>query len=83
MSGDVVYFDGVRYKFSGAYYQRGNVKTGERFLHRAVWVYAKGSIPDGYVIHHIDEDTRNNAIENLGMMLASDHRLMRMYSGLL
>lgn len=72
MQVDVVYFDGVRYRFQGNYYQR-NAKSGERFLHRAIWIKSNGPIEDCYVVHHLDENTRNNDISNLELLLASDH----------
>lgn len=48
-------------------------RAGAR-LHRDVWIYHNGSIPDGHHIHHIDGDTGNNDISNLECIPASDHR---------
>lgn len=31
------------------------------------------TIPDGYQVHHIDEDTKNNSFENLQLYTCSDH----------
>lgn len=33
--------------------------------HRKVWTDAHGYIPSGWIIHHIDEDKKNNTLENL------------------
>lgn len=37
-------------------------------LHRAVYEYYYGAIPDGYHVHHIDHDKTNNKPENLCAM---------------
>jgi hypothetical protein len=34
-------------------------------LHRLVWIYFNGDIPDGAHIDHINRDRKNNRIENL------------------
>ena len=34
-------------------------------MHRYVWRYYYGEIPDGYHIHHIDHNKANNDIHNL------------------
>lgn len=44
-----------------------------KYLHRAVWEYFNGKIPEGYVIHHIDGDKSNNDLTNLQLMTISDH----------
>lgn len=61
-------FDGKTYYLCGQYFQR----KGKR-LHRAVWEYHNGNIPNGYHIHHIDGDRSNNNIENLTLMQGHDH----------
>lgn len=43
-------------------------------LHRAVWEeYYGQKIPDGYVIHHKDENPKNNSIDNLQLMTIEEH----------
>lgn len=43
-------------------------------LHRAVWQYHHGEIPDGYEIHHVDKNPANNAIDNLQCLSKVEHR---------
>lgn len=44
-------------------------------LHREVWEYYKGSIPDGFEIHHKDFNRLNNDISNLECLSKKDHCL--------
>lgn len=68
-------FNGKTYYLCGNYYQR----KGNR-LHRDVWIYHNGDIPQGYHIHHIDQDRAHNSIENLQLVLGSDHLRKHMSS---
>lgn len=67
--------DGFIFTREGGYYRRGNTTPDnpERWLHRYVWHKHKGPIPDGYSVHHRDEDKTNNAIENLELLSFEDH----------
>ena len=60
-------FRGKIYYLCDKYFQNG----GER-LHRTVWEYHNGSIPDGYCIHH-KEGKHLNQIENLELMESTAH----------
>ena len=42
-------------------------------VHRGCWEAYHGAISDGYVVHHIDEDRLNNAVENLSRMTNGEH----------
>ena len=42
-------------------------------LHRYVWKKFNGEIPDGYYIHHIDQDKDNYDISNLQLVTPLDH----------
>ena len=43
-------------------------------LHRKIWEDFYGQkIPEGYVIHHKDENPKNNSIDNLQLMTAEEH----------
>lgn len=44
------------------------------YLHRIVWEHTNGKIPDGHEIHHIDENTLNNDIDNLKCIQYSVHQ---------
>lgn len=71
-NGDLAVFNGRKYrrdKHTGYYL---NSVHRER-LHRAVWQYHFGSIPEGYHIHHIDGDKANNEIDNLALIHGSNH----------
>nr|DAN84791.1 MAG TPA: homing endonuclease [Caudoviricetes sp.] len=61
-------FDGVSYYKCGHYFQRKGVR-----LHRVVWEYHNGAIPQGYHVHHIDHNSCNNRIENLMLMPEREH----------
>lgn len=61
-------FEGERFYLCGYYFQH----NGKR-LHRTVWEYYNGPIPEGYHVHHIDEDRSNNNIENLALMPGIEH----------
>lgn len=66
-------FNGVSYYKCGAYFQRRGVR-----LHRVVWEYHNGKIPDGYDVHHKDKDRTNNDIDNLELLVRSEHQRMHM-----
>ena len=61
-------FDGTMYYLCGHYYQH----KGKR-LHRAVWEYHCGEIPDGFDVHHEDGDRANNQIDNLRLLPRAEH----------
>lgn len=42
-------------------------------LHRIVWSHYFGEIPNGFSVHHVDHDKNNNNIENLRLVLRSEH----------
>lgn len=68
ISATIQEFNGERYYLCGKYFQH----RGKR-LHRSVWEYFNGEIPEGYHVHHIDEDRANNEIENLSLMPGPEH----------
>lgn len=42
-------------------------------LHREVWEFYNGKIPENYHIHHIDGNKLNNSIENLELLSPIEH----------
>lgn len=43
-------------------------------LHRLIWETFKGTIEDGYQIHHIDENKENNSLDNLECESSFEHQ---------
>ena len=76
--------DDKQQKFDGNIYtvrDRGHFSKRENFIHRAVWTYYFGEIPEGYEIHHIDENKANNDIENLLCLTKSEHHQIHVPQG--
>jgi hypothetical protein len=48
------------------------------YEHRNIYETTYGEIPKGYIIHHIDGDTKNNNISNLQLMKQSEHIKLHM-----
>lgn len=59
--------DGINWTYEKVtgYYVSIKKPLGERYLHRYVYKKEYGSIPDKYIIHHIDHNKNNNDISNL------------------
>jgi|GWRWMinimDraft_5_1066013.scaffolds.fasta_scaffold05456_4 hypothetical protein len=65
------WFNGKRYRC----YEGRNYFTKHKYsLHVDVWIFFNGEIPDGYEIHHIDENTHNNNIQNLEIIKSGLHQ---------
>ncbi|MBR1646194.1 MAG: HNH endonuclease [Selenomonadaceae bacterium] len=61
-------FDGVIYaKRASGHYGR------HTSIHRAVWYYYNGKIPEETNIHHIDCNPANNSISNLQLLTIAEH----------
>ena len=58
---------------------QGSTDCGQALEHLIVYCDNNRlfKIPEGYVVHHIDEDKLNNSIDNLEMMTRSDHSELR------
>lgn len=70
--------DDTHQKFDGVVYHKtpsAEHYTVNATIHRAVWTYFNGEIPQGnYNIHHIDINPANNNISNLALLTCSEHR---------
>lgn len=77
MSNTSIEFNGKIYVRYSKY--RGNKKNyffclaNQEYLHRDIWRFYKGPIPDNFHIHHIDKDPSNNHIDNLECISPQDH----------
>jgi hypothetical protein len=69
-------------EFNGKVYrkypnERYYLKSNKR-LHVAVWEFYNGEVPEGFHVHHKDEDVSNNDISNLDLLPCSDHCSLHM-----
>jgi hypothetical protein len=66
------YFNGVKFTRDDktGYYLNSSIR---KRMHRYVWEYYNGEIPEGYQIHHKDKDKSNNDISNLEAIPFSNH----------
>ncbi len=66
------FYDGKKFTLRcHGYYE---LTTGKRTLmHRYVWEKEKGKIPNGWDIHHINNDKSDNDIQNLECLSKSEH----------
>ena len=67
--------DDTHQKFDGVVYRK---KSDKHFgnglqIHRVVYAYYYGKIPEGYVVHRVDENPANNSIKNLKLLSVSEH----------
>lgn len=64
--------DGLKFtiRYDGYYYCTTNDLLS---LHKHNWIKKNGLIPDGYQLHHKDQNKLNNNIENLQLLTVSEH----------
>ena len=67
--GKTAYFDGYKFRRdakTGYYLATKPTYQGKRErLHCYVWRYFNGPVPEGFHVHHVDENKSHNNIENL------------------
>ena len=49
------------------------INNSSKHIHRLEWELYHGKIPDGYVVHHVNENKLDWRISNLELVLRSDH----------
>jgi hypothetical protein len=54
-------------------YARTGGRTEERYVHRRVYEEHHGPIPEGWHVHHVDWDKRNNDPSNLVALTPAEH----------
>lgn len=79
---ELIIFNGRRYyRKPGKRYFEARVRceddSGRKFryemLHRAIWEFHHGPIPDGYDVHHKDNNRDNNDVSNFELLTRSEH----------
>lgn len=58
---------------TGYFLSSKKIDNKRKRLHVYIWECNNGKIPDGYEIHHKDENKFNNEIENLEMLTSKNH----------
>lgn len=72
----IAYFDGIRFvrdEKTGFYLSSCKIGAARMRLHVYVWEYFNGPVPEGYHVHHIDQNRFHNDIENLQCLDRHDH----------
>lgn len=54
-------------------YAKVKVKGVSHSVHKRTWEEANGPVPDGYIVHHVNHDKRDNRLENLVLMTHQEH----------
>lgn len=80
---EVALYKGIKFRrypqsenWSDRMYFRPNgrlIQEGMEALHREIYKDYHGAIPDGYHVHHKDENSLNNSPENLEAITAKEH----------
>lgn len=66
------FYDGKKFTLRNTGYY--SLTSDDRCLmHRYVWEHEIGEIPEGWDIHHIDNNRANNVIENLECLPKAEH----------
>lgn len=68
------YFNDIKFTIGPGRRYFSNSGVDPRFMHRYVWKFYNGEIPDGYDIHHKDGNRYNNDISNLECIESVEHK---------
>ena len=68
----MLFYEGHRVYMNGKY-PAVCIKGKNYHIHRLQWVKYHGEIPEGYVVHHKDENKLNWDIDNLELLSRSEH----------
>ena len=60
-------------------YSQVTLNKKSYYLHNLIWIYFNGEITKGLEVDHIDNNRRNNTIENLQLLTHSDNLRKRPY----
>ncbi|MDO5818756.1 MAG: HNH endonuclease signature motif containing protein [Methanobrevibacter sp.] len=69
---------GNAYQRKDGYYQISSGINQGKLLHRLVYEDAFGPIPEGFCVHHRDNNKENNAPDNLMILSKSHHHKLHM-----
>lgn len=75
---DVLPFQTFRGKKYHLYNGEKYYSRGTKRLHVVVFETFNGKVPKGFHVHHMDENTANNDIDNLGLLPGRDHCKLHM-----
>lgn len=50
--------------------------------HKYIWEQEYGPVPEGYIIHHKDEDKLNNSLDNLELLTKAEHMRLHKSTGI-
>ena len=70
---------GNAYKRRDGYYQISSGIHQGKLLHRLIYEENFGSIPEGFICHHIDGNKENNDPSNLMLLTKSNHHHLHSY----
>ena len=67
-------------KFAGFkfYKNKGGNFCCTMSIHRFIWQYFNGEIPEGYDVHHRDLNHNNNSLSNLQLLTKDEHKKIHM-----
>lgn len=71
---DEIYYGGLKFVLNeNGYYRCWEQGHKGLRLHRYIWEIENGQIPEGFHIHHKNENKRNNHISNFELLTDSEH----------